>query len=230
MPTRYLKSGIRDSELIDKLSPMAETFFYRLLVTVDDFGRYDARASMIKAQCYPIKESVTAKKCSELLGELSDAGLIEIYTVEGKEYLQVCRWDNVPRAKESKFPQKPTDAKQLHTSVCDMHTDAPLTVTVTVTETKTETEDGFALFWSTYPNTQRKQSKGKCEDVWRKGKFHIDKQKIQSHIESLKMSPDWTKDNGKFIPAPLVYLNQKRWEGVEIEEISTASDWMRGAI
>ena len=230
MPTRYLKAGIRDSEVIDKLSPIAETFFYRLLVTVDDFGRYDARPSMIKSHCYPIKESVTAKKCTELLKELSDVGLIVVYEVDEKEYLQVCRWDNIPRAKESKFPQKPANAKQLHTSVYIPHTSVPLTVTVTETETKTETvtDDGFALFWSTYPNTQRKQSKSKCEDIWRKGKFHVDKQKIQNHIESLKTSPDWLKNEGQYIPAPLVYLNQKRWDGVET--INRVSDLMAGAI
>lgn len=221
MPTRYLKAEIRDSEVIDSLSTMAETFFYRLLVTVDDFGRYDARPSMIKAHCYPIKESVTAKKCAELLKELSDAGVIDIYTVDGKEYLQVCRWDNIPRAKESKFPQPNTDAKHLHTHVYIPRTDVPLTVTVTETETKTvtETEDGFALFWSTYPNTQRKQSKGKCEDVWKKGKFYVDRQKILSHIEALKSSHDWKKENGQYIPAPLVYLNQKRWDGADTSPI-----------
>ena len=39
MPTRYLKPGIRDSESIEKLSHIAEILYYRLIVTVDDFGR-----------------------------------------------------------------------------------------------------------------------------------------------------------------------------------------------
>ena len=52
MPTRYLKPGIRDSELIDGLSAEAEVLFYRLLVTVDDFGRANARPSMVKAACF----------------------------------------------------------------------------------------------------------------------------------------------------------------------------------
>lgn len=91
MPTRYLKAGIRDSELIDSLSPLAETFYYRLLVTVDDFGRFDARPAMIKAQCFPIKESVTVKNCSDMLKELADSGLIDIYEVDGKSVLQIFR-------------------------------------------------------------------------------------------------------------------------------------------
>ena len=36
-----------------------------------------------------------------------------------------------------------------------------------------------------------------------------------------KTTNDWRKDNGAFIPAPLVYLNQQRWDGAEIPETST---------
>lgn len=140
MPTRYLKAGIRDSENIDKLSPMAECLFYRLLVTVDDFGRFDARPSMIRSACYPIRESMTAAKCEALLKELEQAGLIYIYAHDGKPYMQMRKWDNIPRAKESKFPPMCADAIQVYADAKQEHTDVPLTVTVTVTETKTETE------------------------------------------------------------------------------------------
>jgi hypothetical protein len=140
VPTRYLKSGIRDSDALDSLSPLTETLFYRLLVTVDDFGRYDARPAMIKAQCFPIKESIKQKDCASMLCELEKSGLIIIYHHEGKEYLQMCKWDNVPRAKESKFPQPNADAVQLHTDVKRLNTNLPLTVTVTETETVTKTE------------------------------------------------------------------------------------------
>ena len=133
MPTRYLKPGVRDSESIELLSPLAETLFYRLLVTVDDFGRFDARPAMIKAQCFPIKESITISKCKQLLDEISNAKLILLYEVDGKPILQMSKWDNLPRAKESKYPAPVYSCIQLHT-------DVPLTVTGTGTETKTETE------------------------------------------------------------------------------------------
>ena len=132
MPTRYLKPGVRDSEAIDNLSPLAETLFYRLLVTVDDFGRFDARPAMIKAQCFPIKESVSINKCKDLLDELSQANLIFVYKIENKPFLQMSKWDNIPRAKESKYPTS--------VDICiQMHTDVPLTVTETKTQTVTET-------------------------------------------------------------------------------------------
>jgi hypothetical protein len=132
MPTRYLKPGVRDSEAIDNLSPLAETLFYRLLVTVDDFGRFDARPAMIKAQCFPIKESVSINKCKDLLDELGQANLIFVYQIENKPFLQMSKWDNIPRAKESKYPTSVDTCIQ-------MHTDLPLTVTETKTQTVTET-------------------------------------------------------------------------------------------
>jgi hypothetical protein len=133
MPTRYLKSGIRDSEAIEKLSPLAENLYYRLLVTVDDFGRYDARPPMIKAACFPVKDSINAAKTEVLMKELAENNLIEIYMVEGKPYLQMCKWDNIPRAKESKYPA--------HEGTCiQLYADVPLTETETETKTKTKTE------------------------------------------------------------------------------------------
>ena len=139
MPTRYLKPGVRDSESIDSLTPQAENLFYRLLVTVDDFGRFDARPAMIKANCFPIKDSMSINKCRDLLDELESKELITVYIVSGKEILQMCKWDNVPRAKESKYPA-PVDSRiQVHTDVYKLHTDAPLTETETKTQTETET-------------------------------------------------------------------------------------------
>ena len=136
MPTRYLKPGVRDSEAIDSLTPLAETLFYRLLGTVDDFGRYDGRPAMVKAHCFPIKD-MTPAKCAALLDELHAAGLVQLYTTDGKPCLQMCKWDNVPRAKESKYPAPSDDCTHLHTSASKPRTVLPLTETETGTETET---------------------------------------------------------------------------------------------
>ena len=44
MPNRIIKESICRSEEIDSLSWFEEVLFYRLIVTCDDFGRYDGRA------------------------------------------------------------------------------------------------------------------------------------------------------------------------------------------
>lgn len=138
MPTRYLKPGIRDSESIDRLSPLAEVLYYRLLVTVDDFGRFDARASMVKSSCFPVRESMTVNKCADLLAELAKNGNIQVYEVDGKPFMQVTKWDNVPRSKESKFPAPTDECIQVHASADESHTVLPVTGTGTGTETKTD--------------------------------------------------------------------------------------------
>ena len=42
---------------------------------------------------------------------------------------------------------------------------------------------------------------------------------IIKHVEWLKTTEQWIKSNGAFVPAPLVYLNQQRWDGAEVPEI-----------
>lgn len=139
MPTRYLKPGVRDSEAIDALSPLAETLFYRLLVTVDDFGRFDARPAMIKSHCFPVKESVNVAKCAALLEELARFGLVLLYQVDGKPYLQMLKWDNKPRAAESAYPAHSDTCIQTYADADIPRTVLPVTVTGTKTETETET-------------------------------------------------------------------------------------------
>ncbi len=181
MPTRYLKPGIRDSESIEKLTHIAETLYYRLLVTVDDFGRYDARPAMVKAACFPIKDSINATKTEGLLEELAKHGLIQIYKVEDKPYLQMTKWDNVPRAKESKYPTVSYDCMQMHTSVYKSHTDVPLTETETKTKTETKTvqapEGVSPEVWDSFVK-QRKASRAVItESVLKTIKFEAEKAK-----------------------------------------------------
>jgi hypothetical protein len=75
----------------------------------------------------------------------------------------------------------------------------------------------FARFWSAWPKSSRKASRGGCWRVWQKGGFDSVAEQIIAHVEAMKTTPDWKKEAGAYIPAPLVYLNQRRWEGAEVE-------------
>lgn len=141
MPTRYLKPGVCDSERINALSDAAECLFYRLLVNVDDFGRMDARPALVKSRCYPVKESVTPRTCEKLLAELAAAQLLVLYEVEAKPYLQMQKWDSVPRAKVSKCPAPADGCIQMHASAQQPRTDAKrLHTNLPVTGTETGTD------------------------------------------------------------------------------------------
>jgi hypothetical protein len=74
---------------------------------------------------------------------------------------------------------------------------------------------GFVAFWRVWPKSARKEAKGKCLESWRRAGAEALTDQIVAHVERLKRSPGWTKQGGEFIPAPLVYLNNRRWEGAE---------------
>lgn len=74
----------------------------------------------------------------------------------------------------------------------------------------------FLRFWTAWPKHQRKQSQGKCWTLWRQKDFDQVAPAILAHVEASKNSQDWQKDSGAYVPAPLVYLNQRRWEGAEL--------------
>ena len=107
MPNRILKDSICTSSNIDRLSREAEVFFYRLVVQCDDFGRMDARYSILRARCYPLQlDAVSEKLIAKWLAELVASELVTLYTVDGQSYLQMRTWERHQqiRAKRSKYP------------------------------------------------------------------------------------------------------------------------------
>ena len=111
MPNRILKESITTSESLARLTAEAEVFWYRLLVTVDDYGRCDARPSVLRAHCFPVRlDSVSEAHIEGWLGELIGADLVFCYAVDGKPYLEVTHWQrhNKLRAKYSKYPAADT--------------------------------------------------------------------------------------------------------------------------
>ena len=212
MPTRYLKPEIRDSATMDSLSELAEVMFYRLLVSVDDFGRIDARASYIKSTCFPTRDSFTAKKAEEMLIELDRKGAITLYEHGGRRYLQMTKWTNIPRAKESKCPQPNDTCIQVNANVLQLHTILP----VTVTETETAHSNTFDEFWKAWPASDRKGGKSECLKVWKAKSLDRVIKNILSHITACKAGLIW-KDP-KYIEAPVVYLRAAKWDGAELPD------------
>ena len=80
-------------------------------------------------------------------------------------------------------------------------------------------ESGFERFWKAWPASTRKGAKSECKKKWEKHYCETQTDQIIKHIEWLKTTEQWLKGNGAFIPAPLVYLNQQRWDGAEVPEI-----------
>jgi len=81
------------------------------------------------------------------------------------------------------------------------------------------TDEGFEEFWSAYPKCVRKGEKSACKKKWVESYYFSQKHIILKHIQWMATTAQWLQDNGAYIPAPKVYLNQQRWDGAEIPEI-----------
>lgn len=83
-----------------------------------------------------------------------------------------------------------------------------------LSESDNSRDVSFEKFWKAYP---KKSGKGAAEKAWKKIKKPSETiELILTAIEWQRKSPQWTKENGQYIPNPATYINQRRWED-EIE-------------
>jgi len=105
VPNRILRPGILTSERVNALKPHAELFYRRLMSVVDDFGRYSAHPQILRAHCYPLRiDEVREADISRFLTEVQDAGLIALYAVDGRNYLEMKDFRQQMRAEKSAYP------------------------------------------------------------------------------------------------------------------------------
>lgn len=222
MPNRIIKESICTSNEIDALKPEEEILFYRIIVNCDDFGRMDARLPILRAKCFPLRiDSVKDKDIRVWMDSLIKQGLIFIYEVDGKEYLQMSTWEKHQqiRAKRSKYPA-PDDGlitseingnhKISNVPENPIQSNLESESNPNPTSTQSTLKDRFETFWTAYP---KKRSKGAAEKAWAKIKPNEQLTgEILSALERAKTSADWQKDGGQYIPYPATWLNAKGWE------------------
>lgn len=124
MPNRIIKESICTSESVDSLSWFEESFFYRLIVNCDDYGRMDARSAILKSRLFPLKEGITLKQIEAALSKLLTAGMVQVYMYDQKPYLQLVSWGKHQsvRNKRSKYPEPPA----LESNCVQMQADVPV--------------------------------------------------------------------------------------------------------
>ena len=82
------------------------------------------------------------------------------------------------------------------------------------------TDEGFDEFWSAYPRCDRKGEKAACKKKWTESYYFSQKHIILKHVQWMATTAQWLRDNGSWIPAPKVYLNQQRWDGADIPDLT----------
>jgi uncharacterized phage protein (TIGR02220 family) len=103
MPNRILADSILSSETLNELCPEQECLWYRLLVSVDDYGCMDARPLIVLARCYPLRiESIQPSQIDTWIHDLAHVGLLVLYRADGKDYLQVAKWEEHQRVRNKR--------------------------------------------------------------------------------------------------------------------------------
>ena len=112
MPNRIIKESIAASERIAALSDFQFRLWVGLITFVDDKGRGDARAAMLRGHLFPLREDITTRQVAEALTALAEQGCITLYEVEGKPYFYFPNWDKHQRVRNvrEKYPAPPSAA------------------------------------------------------------------------------------------------------------------------
>jgi len=76
----------------------------------------------------------------------------------------------------------------------------------------------FDDFWSSWPLSKRKVARAECEKKWAKYDLDMVADTIIASVNKLKRTEQWTSG---FDPAPLTFINQRRWEDDAGEQQST---------
>jgi hypothetical protein len=102
---RSIKPEFWSSEQVMNCEPITRLFFIGLWNFCDDKGRHPAAERQLKALVFP-GDNMTVATIRGMLAELSENGLIELYVVDNKEYIQVTGWKHqkIDKPQLPKFP------------------------------------------------------------------------------------------------------------------------------
>jgi hypothetical protein len=90
---RTIKPEFWSSEQVMACSPLARLLFIGLWNFCDDSGRHPYTPRTLKALIFA-SDDITTAEVGAMLEELAEAGLIAVYSVGGKQYLQVTGWQH----------------------------------------------------------------------------------------------------------------------------------------
>jgi hypothetical protein len=210
MPDRIIRPGILTSDPVNRLSFAGEVFYRRLMSIADDYGRYDGRPTILRAMLYPLQlDKVTEPDIAKWRLETAKAGLVRVYSVENKEFIEIVKFDQRLRAATSKWPPPPTSAGGCMQARADASESEAETETESISPLPPKGENVFEEFWAAYP---KKVGKGAAEQMWKRHVKVSVHDRIFASIARHKGSEQWRKDAGQFIPNPATWINQHRWE------------------
>jgi hypothetical protein len=233
---RTIKPEFFTSEDIVGLSPFARLLYIALWCEADKEGRLVWKPKTFKMRYLPGDDLDILALCKEL----TDARLVVLYG-DGLAYIPAFKSHQHinPRESDSQLPAPDASTTRAPRVSTRQSPDSDAQGgregkgkegTRDASRHASDVPPGFERFWQAWPRSPRKEARGECLKAWQKAKAEPAADLVVAHVERLKASPGWSKQGGEFIPAPLVYLNQRRWEGAEDGGESDTPSLLAGAV
>lgn len=223
---RNIKPALFKNEILGVADPLYTLMFEGLWLLADRAGRLEDRPLRIKAEVFPYREGLDV---GQILSWLHTNGFITRYEVNGVRYIEIKNFEkhqnphkNEP---ESEIPSPSagcTASEEIYSGSekigsaradsLNLIPDSPNLIPDTSPSPAkpTSQDDLFAKFWKLYP---RKVCKANAEKSWKKLKITTDLfTTIMDSLGKQVVSPDWLKEDGKFVPHATTWLNGRRWE------------------
>jgi hypothetical protein len=231
-PNRIISESCRSSKTLDQLSAEAERMFWRLTTVADDFGRFMADPALMATACFPLKVGTQGivKDVGAWYEELEIVRLVQTYRIGERLYGFFVTWDDHQsrRAKYSKYPDPSQGVmteiasparrcEQVQADVSEESRKRGARKRGARSRDDRKAMEVFDLFWKLYP---RKVNKEAARKAWLKLK--PDEDVFEAIVLALgwqTSSRDWTRDGGQYIPYPASYLNGRRWEDEQQQEV-----------
>lgn len=222
------------NERLAELPALVRLLFIYLWMLADRDGRIEDRPKRIAALALPYDRDADV---DVLLNQLASGGFITRYMVGKLAIIQIINFakHQSPHVRESaselpSMEQGTSKAVTEHDlgsaeasprSPDSLIPDSPFQIPEEKPCSPSASEsadDGFADFWKSYP---KKVAKSQALKAWSKikptGQLVAD---LMEGLERQKLSAEWQKDGGRFVPHPSTWINGRRWEDEAPQAVS----------
>lgn len=219
---RTIKPEFFTSEDIVSLSPLARLLYIATWLEADREGRLVWKPKTFKLRFLPGDNC----EIEDLTAELVTKGLVIVYEADGEILAEIPTFSRHQvinnRERSSTIPARVADA-----SITRKERVKGATVTrasgrerkgregneyaldnASKAASESRTASRFDSFWQAWPAGPRKQAKVECEKKWIKMRLDDIADAVLDHLSAVSKTTQFMD----FTPAPLTYINQRRWE------------------
>lgn len=220
---RTVKPEMAQDEDLASTSIEAQLLAVRILNHSDDEGYFKANPALVKANCFPLIDSLNVHA---LLTELCEIGYLRVFTgADGKLYGLVVNFTDHQKI------NRPTPSKIKGIGVLSEDSVSGQGGLTIGKERKGKEQgkerniysSGDERFDEWYAEFPRKQGKTPARKTWKREKLDT----VADHIIAdtrIRTQRDWANTEKTHIPMASTYLNQRRWEDEDYADARPSTD------